>query len=359
MTRSVSFQIHYTQFLDHHANIVEAIPASFRDPLMLVPLYKIMVLTRIFDKRAITLQRTGQLGTFASTLGQEAIGAAVGSAMRPDDVLLPFYRDYAAQLLRGVRLSEILLYWGGDERGMDYRGPRRDFPICVPVGSHTCHAVGVAFAMKYRNEPRVAVCILGDGATSKGDFYESINSAGIWRLPVVFVINNNQWAISVPRSAQTAAETLAQKAIAAGIQGEQVDGNDVIAVAHAVSSALEKARSGNGASLIEALSYRLGDHTTADDASRYRTEEEVKTQWQYDPIKRLRQYLIRAGCWNEAEEQRLQAECEAQVEEAVNEYLSMAPQAPETMFDYLYATLPAVFEEQRREVSRKGARGDA
>lgn len=353
MTQIASFQIHYTQFLDHNANIVQEVPASFRDPMRLVPLYKVMVLTRLFDKRAIALQRTGQLGTFASTLGQEAIGTAVGSAMRPEDVLLPSYRDYAAQFLRGVRLSEILLYWGGDERGMDYRIPRRDFPICVPVGSHTCHAVGVAVAMKYRNEPRVAVCILGDGATSKGDFYESINIAGVWQLPVVFVINNNQWAISVPRSAQTAAKTLAQKAIAAGIPGEQVDGNDVIAVAHTVSSVLEKARAGGGASLIEALSYRLGDHTTADDASRYRTEEEVKTQWQYDPIERLRKYLIRAGGWSEEEEVSLLAECEAQVEEAVNEYLSLPPQAPETMFDYLHATLPPVFAEQRREVAAK------
>ena len=358
MTCIARFQIHYTQFLDHNANIVRDLPDAYRDPLALVPLYQVMVLTRRFDKRAIVLQRTGQLGTFASTLGQEAIGAGIGGAMRPEDVFLPFYRDYAAQFLRGVRIPEILLYWGGDERGMNYRGLRRDFPICVPVGSHTCHAAGVAFAMKYRNEPRVAVCSLGDGTTSKGDFYESMNIAGVWQLPVVFVINNNQWAISVPRSAQSAAETLAQKAIAAGIQGEQVDGNDVIAVAYAVSSAIEKARAGRGASLIEALSYRLGDHTTADDASRYRAEEEIRAQWQHDPIARLRTYLIRAGCWSEEEEARLQAECEAQVEEAVQEYLSLSPQAPEAMFDYLYAALPAAFAEQRREVAAKET-GDA
>jgi pyruvate dehydrogenase E1 component alpha subunit len=352
MTHVARFEIHYTQFLDHHAELVRELPAAFRDPKYLIPRYQAMVRTRLFDKKAIALQRTGQLGTFASCLGQEAIGVAVGGMMRTEDVLLPSYRDYGAQFLRGVRMLDILLYWGGDERGMSYpTAPRHDFPICVPVGSQTCHAVGVAFAMQYREEARVAVCILGDGATSKGDFYESINLAGVWRLPVVFVINNNQWAISVPRSAQSAAETLAQKAIAAGIHGEQVDGNDVIAVSYALGNALEKARHGGGPSVIEAQSYRLGDHTTADDASRYRSEEEVKHQRQYDPIERVRKYLSRLGCWGEEEEAQLQQRCTAEVETAVGHYLDTPPQAPETMFDYLHATLPTALAEQRREVA--------
>ena len=354
MTRVARFEIHYTQFLDHHANVVQELPASFRNPAALIPLYRAMVLTRTFDKKAIALQRTGQLGTFASCLGQEAIGVAIGSAMRPEDVLLPFYRDYAAQFLRGVRMTDILLYWGGDERGMDYAIPRRDFPICVPVGSHACHAAGVAAAIKYRHEARVAVCILGDGATSKGDFYESINIAGVWQLPAVFVINNNQWAISVPRSAQSAAETLAQKAIAAGIHGEQVDGNDVIAVSHAVITALDKARSGGGASLIEALSYRLGDHTTADDARRYRPAEEVERQWQYDPIARLRTYLVRLGYWSEQDETELESACSRQVEAAVSDYLKTPPQPLEALFDYLYASLPAALEAQYRHACETG-----
>ena len=354
MTRVARFEIHYTQFLDHHANLVQELPAPFRDPAALIPLYRAMVLTRTFDKKAIALQRTGQLGTFASCLGQEAIGVAIGSAMRPEDVLLPFYRDHAAQFLRGVRMTDILLYWGGDERGMNYAIPRRDFPICVPVATHACHAVGVAAAIKYRHEARVAVCILGDGATSKGDFYESINIAGVWQLPAVFVINNNQWAISVPRSAQSAAETLAQKAIAAGIHGEQVDGNDVIAVSHAVITALDKARSGGGASLIEALSYRLGDHTTADDARRYRPAEEVERQWQYDPIARLRTYLVRLGYWSEQDETELESACSRQVEAAVSDYLKTPPQPLETLFDYLYASLPAALEAQYRHACETG-----
>ena len=190
-------------------------------------------------------------------------------------MLVPYAREQGAQLLRGVTLTELFLYWGGDERGSDFGRPREDFPICVPVASHAPHAVGVALAFQLRNERRVAVCVSGDGGTSKGDFYEALNVAGAWRLPAVFVVTNNQWAISLPRSAQSAATTLAQKAIAAGFAGEQVDGNDVIAMRDAVHRALSHARDGAGPHLIEAITYRLSDHTTADNASRYRDDESV------------------------------------------------------------------------------------
>ena len=229
-----------------------------------------MVLTRAFDLKAVSLQRTGRLGTYAVSLGQEAVSVGVASAMRQEDVLLPSYRDNGTLLWRGVKMEEILLYWGGDERGNLSSGPAHDFPFCVPVGSQAPHAAGVAYAFKFRKEPRVAVCLLGDGATSKGDVYEAMNFAGVQKLPLVFVVNNNQWAISVPLKLQTACETLAQKAIAAGFAGEQVDGNDVIAVRDAAEQAIAAARNGQGPRLIEALTYRLGDHTTADDAARYR-----------------------------------------------------------------------------------------
>ncbi len=352
MQHSVAhFEITYTQFLDEAGRELQGFPERQRDPATLRALYEVMARTRTFDKKAIALQRTGQLGTFASSLGQEAIGAGVGAAMNPEDVLLPSYRDYAAQFSRGVTMTEVLLYWGGDERGMDYQGPRRDFPICVPVASHACHAAGVALAMKYRDEPRVAVAILGDGATSKGDFYEAINVAGVWRLPVVFVVNNNQWAISVSRRGQTAAETLAQKAVAAGIPGEQVDGNDVVAVRERVGTAIERARAGQGASLVECLSYRLGDHTTADDASRYRDPAEVEAAARRDPIERLRAYLLDANHWSAADEERLLARCAAEVEAAVTSYLALPALPPASMFEHLYASLPQSLEEQRRAVA--------
>ena len=169
----------------------------------------------------------GGSAPIASSLGQEAVTVGLAQAMRAEDVLLPSYRETGAQICRGVTLTELLLYWGGDERGSDWAGPRGDFPVSVPIASQCLHATGVAYAFKLRREPRVAVCVCGDGATSNGAFYEAINFAGAWRVPAVFVVNNNQWAISMPRSAQTATATLAQKAIAAGIPGEQVDGNDV------------------------------------------------------------------------------------------------------------------------------------
>jgi pyruvate dehydrogenase E1 component alpha subunit len=313
-----------------------------------------MVLTRLFDKKAVALQRTGQLGTYASSLGQEAISVAIGNVMASEDVLLTSYREYGAQLQRGVTMTELLLYWGGDERGMAYQGPRQDFPICVPVASQVPHAVGVGYAIKLRREPRVAACVFGDGATSKGDFYEAINAAGVWQLPIVFVINNNCWAISVPLETQTHTQTLAQKAIAAGIPGEQIDGNDVIALRDRIAQAIEKARNGGGPCLIEALTYRLCDHTTADDASRYRGQVEVEQRWRFDPIQRLQTYLTQAGAWNEAQETDLQAELTQQVEEAVQKYLNTPPQAPESMFDYLYETLPAALREQRQAAIARG-----
>jgi pyruvate dehydrogenase E1 component alpha subunit len=243
-------------------------------------------------------------------------------------------------------MHQLLLYWGGDARGMAFEGPRQDFPISVPVASHAPHAVGVAYAMKYRREPRVALCVLGDGATSKGDFYEALNGAGVWQLPLVFVVNNNQWAISVPRAAQSRAATLAQKAIAAGIEGEQVDGNDVIAVRERVGLAVERARAGGGPGLIEAVTYRLCDHTTADDAARYRAPEELEAHWRQEPIARLRRHLLRIRALTEEADQRLHTECASEVEEQVSRYLATAPLAPQSLFEHLYATLPTALEAQ-------------
>jgi pyruvate dehydrogenase E1 component alpha subunit len=346
MTTAASFHIGYTQYLGPDGEPAQPLPAFARDPTELIPLYRAMVLTRVFDTKAVALQRTGKLGTFASSVGQEAIGVGVASAMQPDDVLFPSYRDHAAQLLRGVTMTESLLYWGGDERGSDFSVPRYDFPNCVPIGTQVCHAAGAAYAFLLRHEPRVAVAIFGDGGTSKGDFYEAMNMAGVWRAPLVLVVNNNQWAISVPRSRQSAARTLAQKAIAAGIDGLQVDGNDVIAVHQVVHAALAKARRGDGPTLIEALSYRLGDHTTADDATRYRDSEVLSKQWEYEPLLRLRTYLMRMQVWDKAQDEQLGKACLAQVEQAVDAYLAIPPPDTSAMFDHLYETLPQAMREQ-------------
>jgi 2-oxoisovalerate dehydrogenase E1 component alpha subunit len=305
------------------------------------------VLTRLFDEKAIALQRTGRLGTYASSIGQEAVSVGAAAAMQPDDVFLPSFREQGGQLWRGVRPVELLQYWGGDERGSDFRDQRQDFPISIPVASHLPHACGVALAMKLRNEPRAALAIFGDGATSKGDFYEAINVAGVWELPVVFVANNNQWAISVPRNCQTAAETLAQKAVAAGITGLQVDGNDVIAVRQVCGDALERARKDGRPTLIEALTYRMGDHTTADDARRYRPDDAVSQHWKEDPIGRLRTFLTEAHDWSLGNEEELIEDCRADVEMAAEDYLAIPPEPPQAMFDSLFRTLPKPLVKQR------------
>jgi 2-oxoisovalerate dehydrogenase E1 component alpha subunit len=355
MVTVASFSISHTGFIDPQGEATGPLPPFAADSEALADMYRAMVLTRLFDKKAVALQRTGQLGTFPSAIGAEAIGVALASAMRAEDVLLPSYRDHAAQLVRGVSMTEILLYWAGDERGSDFAGPRHDFPNCVPIASQICHAAGAAYACKLRREPRVAVCMAGDGATSKGDFYEGMNLAGVWQAPLVMVISNNQWAISLPRRAQTAAATLAQKAIAAGIEGLQVDGNDVIAVRHAAQQALSKARSGGGPTLIEAITYRLGDHTTADDASRYREAAEVQQQWLREPITRLRNYLARLGAWDKDKEICLHQECAARVERAVADFLQIPPPGVDAMFDHLYAALPKSLERQRAMARRQPA----
>jgi pyruvate dehydrogenase E1 component alpha subunit len=218
------------------------------------------------------------------------------------------------------------------------------------------HAAGVAYAMKLRREPRVALVMCGDGATSKGDFYEALNAAGVWQLPMVVVAVNNQYAISVPRHLQTRAQTIAQKGIAAGIDCEQVDGNDLIAVRDAVGRAVEKARGGRGPTLLEALTYRLSDHTTADDATRYRSAEEVKAQWKEEPILRLRTWLHAKGAWSPAEEQALAKEAAAHVQKVVKAYLDTPPPGPEQMFEHLYARLPRQYAWQLAELSEEEER---
>ncbi len=345
------FEVRRRSYLAPDGTLLRPLPDFASDIPTLLALYRGMVLTRAFDLKAVSLQRTGRLGTYAVSLGQEAVSVGVASAMRAEDVLLPSYRDNGTLLWRGTKMEEILLFWGGDERGNLSSGPAHDFPYCIPVGSQAPQAAGVAYAFKLRKEPRVAVCLFGDGATSKGDVWEAMNFAGVHKLPLLFVANNNQWAISVPLKLQTASQTLAQKAIAAGFIGEQVDGNDVIAVRAAAEEAIAQARAGAGPRLIEALTYRLSDHTTADDAARYRPPEEVQARWKEEPIARLRAYLVSQKAWGKAQEEGLATECQKEIEAAIERYLASSPRAPETMFDHLYAELPRSYASQRAELS--------
>jgi len=340
------FDIKKLQFINESAEATQTLPEFAQDPKSLIELYKAMSFLRSFDTKAVNLQRTGKMGTFPSSLGQEAIMVGVGAAMQTDDVYCPYYRDQGVLFQRGITPSKILSYWGGDERGSDFNASREDLPLCVPIATQLLHAAGVAYAIKLRKQARAVATMCGDGGTSKGDFFEAMNISGVWHLPLVIVINNNQWAISAPNHVQTITPTFAQKAIAAGIEGIQVDGNDVVAVRALVSDALTKARTGGGATLIEAVSYRLCDHTTADDATRYGDKLALEKAWGIEPIARLRNYLHAKGLWDKEKEFALQKECSTQIEATVAEYQAIALQKPTSMLDYLYETLPDALQEQ-------------
>jgi len=350
MSIAAKFEIEYLQYMDPTGKLVgKELPAFAQDGKRLVELFKQMLFVRVFDTKAIALQRTGKLGTYAACLGHEATHVGIGASMHADDVFAPSYREYGAQFMRGVLPREVLMYWGGDERGNDFAGPKNDYPWCVPISTQCLMAAGAALSFKLRKQARVAVACCGDGGSSKTDFYAALNSAGAYKSPLVLCVINNGWAISVPRSAQTGAETLAQKGIAGGLHCLQVDGNDLIAVLEAMRRATERARNGDGGSVIEFLTYRLHDHTTADDARRYRGEQEVKDGWTREPIARLRAYLTNAKLWDEAQEKAWAEECGKKVDVEIDAYLNTKTQPVEAMFDYLYAELPADLAAQRAD----------
>lgn len=356
MSTVAEFKIEYRQVLGPAGDITAQVPPPFvadRDEVL--RMYRAMTRARLFDAKAVNLQRTGQLGTYASCLGHEATHIGVAAAMRPEDVLVPVYREIGTQLWRGVTMSEILTFWGGDERGSNFAHARHDFPWCIPIATQTLHAAGAAMAFKVRGEPRCALAYIGDGGTSEGAFYEAINLAGARALPAVFVIVNNGWAISVPVAEQTAARTLAQKAVAAGIPGVQADGNDVFAVREVVALALARARSGGGPTVIETLTYRLSDHTTADDAGRYRGADEVKSAWAIEPLIRIREYLYKARWWSEEREESWLEECTREIDAAVSQYSKGDEPSTDAMFDHLFAELPAHLREQRATARRYGS----
>ncbi len=353
---TLSVEVPYIQFVDSNGQINPSCPPPLLQPERLQQIYQQLWLTRRFDQRAVSLQRTGQLGTYASGLGQEAVSTGIGLVMQETDLFAPYYRDHGTQLLRGVSMLEILQFWGGDEKGNDFAKARNDLPFCIPIATQISHAAGMAVALRLRHIAQAVVTTCGDGATSRGDFYEPLNLAGTWHLPLVVVINNNQWAISVPRSTQTAAATLAQKAVAAGIPGIQVDGNDVFAVMTVVNEALERARQGKGPSLIEAVTYRLCDHTTADDMRRYCTPERLEQARMEEPLLRLRILMDRFCAWNDSREAALEQQQKNEIEQTVEQYLRLPAPDPATMFDFLYAHLPEELKAQRQALLARGER---
>ncbi len=337
-TTLASHAIHRLEILGEDGDVDKALMPELSDE-RIVRMYEMMVLARSFDERAVTLQREGRLGTYPPILGQEAAQVGSASALLPCDWVVPSFREMGVHITLGYPIHRLFQYWGGDERGQ--RGPEslNILPICVAVGTQIPHGVGIAMAARYRRDPAVVCTYFGDGATSKGDFHEGLNMAGVFKLPAVFICQNNQWAISVPLKQQTAAATIAQKGVAYGIDGIQVDGNDIFAVYRATSDALAKARSGGGPTLIECLTYRIADHTTADDAGRYRTPDEVATWRRKDPLLRLERFMAGRGLWDDDVGRRVREEAVAEIDRAVLAMESAPQPEAEEMFTNTGATL--------------------
>ncbi len=343
------FSVPYLQILDENGvPNPELEPALGREDL--IALHRAMVLAREVDQRQLKLQRQGRMGTFGPCTGQEAGVVGPTFAMTEKDWFVGSFREIGGRLMRGVSIEEEYLFWNGYEEGSATANAGRTLPNAVIVAAQCPHAVGIAYAMKYRGESDSAVVtFLGDGATSQGDFHEAMNFASVWQVPVVFVCLNNQWAISTPRGKQTHSRTLAQKAIAYDMPGVQVDGNDVLASYVATRQALDRAHAGGGPTFIEAKTYRLMMHTTADDPTKYRTQEEEETWWRRDPLSRFKAYLEGKGIWDAARQEALETEVRLQIDEAVRAFEARNDFKPDTPFDNVFGTRHAIIESQRRE----------
>lgn len=318
---------------------------------VLIQMYKFMVFSRIADEKAFSLQREGRMRTYAQLRGQEASQIGSSYALRDDDWIFPGYRNLGAMVVRGLPLEYIYLYWMGNEEGSRIPDNVNVFPVSIPVGSQIPIGVGFSNAVKLKKGKAVTLIYFGDGATSEGDFHEGMNLAGVFKTPTVFFCENNQWAISVPRSKQTASETIAQKAIAYGFNGILVDGNDVLAVYSAVKDAVRKAANGEGPTLIEAYTYRMCDHTTADDATRYRDEDEVKKWIDKDPVKRFKLYLELKGLLDNTLENKIKKEAEQLVDSAVKKAEATPHPMPEDIFKYTYAEMPQHLQDELEELN--------
>jgi pyruvate dehydrogenase E1 component alpha subunit len=339
------FQVEYLSILDSDGNLDSSLEPDI-PPAELKRLYRAMLLGRRLDERMIRLQRQGRIGTFAPIKGQEASQVGAAATLRKGDWMVPSFRETAAMLWRGWPIEKLLLLFAGYLEGGQPDENQNDLPITIPVATQMPHAVGLAYAAQYRGDEAIVMAFCGDGATSEGDFHEAVNFAGVWHSPVVFVVQNNQWAISVPLKKQTGSRTIAQKALAYGIPGLQVDGNDVLAVYAACSEAAERARAGEGPTLIECVTYRLGVHTTADDPTKYRTAEEVAAWEKKDPLTRFTAYLKKKRLLDEG----LEDEVDKEIAAAIHRFEAMGPARPLTMFDHVYAELPPHVQAQRAEL---------
>ncbi len=340
------FEVRYLQIVDEAGNLDESLFEGFSEELVRV-FFEKLVLSRTFNSRCISLQREGRIGTYPSIYGQEASQVGSALALDTEDWVFPTFRESGVLVALGYPMELLLRYWMGDERGMKIPQGMNIVPMSIPVSTHIPHATGCGWAMRLGGARAAALCYFGDGGSSRGDFHEGLNMAGVFRTNTVFLCQNNQWAISVPRTRQTASRTIAQKALSYGFEGIQVDGNDMFAVFRATLDAINRAKRGEGPTLIECFTYRLDDHTTADDASRYRDPAEVEEWKKREPLLRLRLVMQKMGLWTEEYEKKVMKHSEELVDSAIKKAEAVSPPEPSDILIYTSHTLSG---RQRREL---------
>ncbi|MFG0273747.1 MAG: pyruvate dehydrogenase (acetyl-transferring) E1 component subunit alpha [Phycisphaerales bacterium] len=340
-------EIQHLQILDEQGKLDEKLGKGLIADADLVKLYEHMSVCRQLDEIAFKLQRSGRMGTYPQNKGQEASATGVAFALKKSDWIVPCYRENAALFWHGLPMEKVLLHWMGDERGNEIPKGCNILPLSIPIGTHMLHAVGIGWAAKLRKEDTVVATFFGDGATSEGDFHEAMNFASAIKTPTVFICQNNGWAISVPIEKQTGSETFAQKALAYGMDTIRVDGNDIFAVHKAAKDAVERGRKHGTPSFIECLTYRYGDHTTADDARRYR-DQAVLDEWlKKDPLIRIRKYLSAKKLWDDAKQEALETRAKEHVAEVVRNAEGIEKPASADFFDHMFAEIPADLALQR------------
>jgi pyruvate dehydrogenase E1 component alpha subunit len=344
--------IEVLQILNEYGEVDKGLEPNYSNERLL-EIYRAMVLARVFDKRMVTMQRQGKMGTFAPNLGQEACIIGQVTSLTKDDWFAPSYRSFGAQIMRGWPMEHLMRLWAGFHDGFPPPEDVNDLPFSIVIGSHVLPAVGIGMGMNYKDNKDCVVVNYGDGASSQGAVSEALNFAGVYNAPVVFICENNGWAISTPTRKQTANQILASHGCAHGMPSIRVDGNDIFAMMSATEEATTRARNGEGPTFIEAITFRMSLHTTADDPTVYRDQEEVTVWESRCPIKRFETYLSNKSVLNAETIKETTESCEAEVIKARDAFYAMSPADPTDIFDYLYDVLPAELQEQRAEYLKR------
>ncbi|GAB4183210.1 MAG: pyruvate dehydrogenase (acetyl-transferring) E1 component subunit alpha [Calditrichia bacterium] len=340
------------KIMDENGEIINQKIKLKTTPEQILEAYKTMLFVRTADLMTVSYQRQGRMYTYPPNIGQEAIAIGTGLSMKKDDWLVPAYRELGLYLMRGVSLKEIFLFWGGNEKGARMEKAHHVLPLAVPIASQLLHAAGIGYAVNYQKKKEVVFTFVGDGGTSEGDFHEALNFAGVWNAPVVFIVQNNQYAISMPRHKQTKSLNIAVKGVAYGVPGLLVDGNDLLAMQYVTDFARNHAAKGNGPVLIEALTYRKGAHTTSDDPKKYRTEEEEKAWEIKDPMMRIRKYLEKQNLISDEQEAELIETFKQEIDLEFQQFENESGYSIEEVFESMYVDMPADLQRQRVEYEK-------